>query len=77
MDPQLENPQTLGAQVLRLDSPTGSWAEDQNFIQVATNRSGNKAYQAIAALGKAHFDHDYEQKSDYAGRRPHGRILEH
>ena len=58
MDPQLGNPQTPGAQVLRLDSPTGSWVEDQNFIQAATNRSGNKDYQAIAALGTAHFDHD-------------------
>ena len=57
-DPQLENPKTLGAQVLRLDSSTSTWVEDQNFIQVATNRSGNKDYQAVAALGTAHFDHD-------------------
>ena len=57
-DPQLENPKTPGAQVLRLDSSTSGWVEDQNFIQVATNRSGNKDYQAIAALGTAHFDHD-------------------
>jgi len=57
-DPQLENPQTLGAQVLRLDSPTGGWVEDQNFLQAAANKSGNKDYQAIAALGMAHFDHD-------------------
>jgi hypothetical protein len=33
-DPQLENAQTPGAQVLRLDSPTGSWVEDQDFNQV-------------------------------------------
>ena len=59
MDPQLGNAQTLGAQVLRLDSSTSSWVEDQNFIQVATNKSGIKDYQAIAVLGTAHFDHDY------------------
>jgi hypothetical protein len=58
MDPQLANPQTSGAQVLRLDSPTGDWVEDQNFLQAAVDRGGSKAYQAIAALGKAHFDHD-------------------
>jgi hypothetical protein len=60
-DWMLDNPQTLGAQILRLDSPTSGWVEDQNFIQVATSRSGNKAYQAIAALGKAHFDHDSDK----------------
>ena len=32
-DPELENPQTPGAQVLRLDSPTSSWVEDQDFNQ--------------------------------------------
>ena len=26
---------------------------------MTTNRSGNNDYQAIAALGTAHFDHDY------------------
>ena len=32
-DPQFENPQTPGAQVLRLDSPTSSWVEDEDFNQ--------------------------------------------
>jgi hypothetical protein len=57
-DPQLENPQTPGAQVLRLDSPTGSWVEDQDFNQLIRNTT-NKAYQAIDVLMPAHFDHDY------------------
>jgi hypothetical protein len=56
-DPQLENSQTPGAQVLRLDSPHGGWVEDQDFNQVMPS-TGNKYYQAIAALGTAHFDHD-------------------
>jgi hypothetical protein len=56
-DPQLKNPQTLAAQVLRLDSPTSGWVEDQNFIQ-ATTTYGKRGYQAVAALGTAHFDHD-------------------
>ena len=76
VDPQLENAQTPGAQVLRLDSPTSSWVEDQNFIQPMTNNTSEKNYQAVAALGTAHFDHDFEQQPDYAGRRPHGRFLE-
>jgi hypothetical protein len=58
MDPQLGNAQTLGAQVLRLDSPTSSWVEDQNFIQMATTKKGLRDYQAIASMGTAHFDHD-------------------
>ena len=57
-DPQLENSQTPGAQVLRLDSPTGSWVEDQDFNQVVPS-TGEKYYQAVAALGTAHFDHDF------------------
>jgi hypothetical protein len=56
-DPELENAQTPGAQVLRLDSPNGSWVEDQDFNQVVPS-TGEKYYQAIAALGTAHFDHD-------------------
>ena len=56
-DPQLENPKTPGAQVLRLDSSTSTWVEDQNFIQVVSSR-GNKDYQAVTALATAHFDHD-------------------
>jgi hypothetical protein len=56
-DPQLENSQTPGAQVLRLDSPTGSWVEDKDFNAVVPS-TGKKDYQAIAMLGTAHFDHD-------------------
>jgi hypothetical protein len=56
-DPQLENSQTPGAQVLRLDSPTGSWVEDQDFNQLIPGAS-DKIYEAIAGLGTAHFDHD-------------------
>jgi hypothetical protein len=58
-DPELENPQTPGAQVLRLDSPNGSWVEDQDFNQQIPRRAGEKNYQAISILGTAHFDHDY------------------
>ena len=56
-DPQLENSRTLGAQVLRLDSPASGWVEDKDFNEVAPS-TGKKDYQAIAALGTAHFDHD-------------------
>ncbi len=56
-DPQIANTQTPGAQVLRLDSPFGIWVEDQDFNQVMP-ASGIKDYQAVAALGTAHFDHD-------------------
>ena len=58
MDPQIDNPQTLGAQVLRLNSPTSSWVEDQNFIPAVTNKDGTNKFGAIDALGAAHFDHD-------------------
>jgi hypothetical protein len=58
MDPQFQNPHFPAAQVLRLDSPTGGWVEDQNFLQAATSRWGKKSYQAIAAMGTAHFDRD-------------------
>ena len=56
-DPELANSQTPGAQVLRLDSPTSGWVEDQDFKQVVPS-TGEKYYQAVAALGTAHFDHD-------------------
>ena len=56
-DPQLENSQTPGAQVLRLDSPTSSWVEDQDFNQLIPGTSG-KYFAAVANLGTAHFDHD-------------------
>ena len=57
MDPQLKNPQTPGAQVLRLDSPTGAWVEDKDFDEVNPS-TGKKDYMAIAGLATAHFDHD-------------------
>jgi hypothetical protein len=57
MDPQLTNPNTLAAQVLRLDSPTAGWVQDQNFLQ-ATTTWGKRGYQAVASLGTAHFDRD-------------------
>jgi hypothetical protein len=56
-DPEFENPKTPGAQVLRLDSPTGSWVEDKDFNQLIPGTT-NKNYQAISILGTAHFDHD-------------------
>jgi hypothetical protein len=57
-DPELENPLTPGAQVLRLDSPTSSWVEDQDFNQPLSDQTTRKNYQAIAALATEHFDHD-------------------
>jgi len=57
-DPELEDPLTPGAQVLRLDSPTSSWVEDQDFNQVLPGQITNKNYQAISILGTAHFDQD-------------------
>ena len=56
-DPELENSQTPGAQVLRLDSPNGGWVEDKDFNEVVPS-TGKKDYEAIAALGTAHFDHN-------------------
>ena len=58
-DPRLENPRTPGAQVLRLNSPNGSWVEDQDFNQPLANQPTQKNYEAISNLGTAHFDHDY------------------
>jgi hypothetical protein len=60
-DPELENPKTPGAQVLRLDSPTSGWVEDQDFNQPLPWPPGttNKNYYAVSILGKAHFDHGY------------------
>ena len=46
-------PKSCGS-ILRLSS----WVEDQNFIPAVTNKNGTKDYQAVAALGMAHFDHD-------------------
>jgi hypothetical protein len=56
-DPELENPQTPGAQVLRLDSPTSSWVEDQDLNQLMPG-STQKNYEAVSVLGTAHFDHN-------------------
>ena len=56
-DPQLENPQTPGAQVLRLDSPTAAGSRTRISIR-SCPAPARRDYQAIAALGTAHFDHD-------------------
>jgi hypothetical protein len=61
-DPELENSRTPGAQVLRLDSPTGGWVEDEDFNQ-AWPATGLKYYQAISMLGTAHFDHNSGKKA--------------
>ncbi len=57
-DPLLNNPSTPGPQVLRLDSPGGSWVEDGNFKHLIVNAAGKKLYQAISIMGTVHFDHD-------------------
>jgi hypothetical protein len=59
-DPDLENPKTPGAQVLRLDSPTSGWVEDKDFNEALPWPPGTtqKNYQAISVLGTAHFDYD-------------------
>ena len=57
-DPLLNNPSTPGPQVLRLDSPLGSWVEDQNLKPLVINQAGQKKYQAIGILGTVYFDHD-------------------
>ena len=57
-DPQANTRPTLDAQVLRLDSPTSGWVEDQNFIPVVTNKNGTNKFGAVANLGTAHFDQD-------------------
>jgi len=57
-DPQLENSQTPGAQVLRLDSPTSGWVEGQDFNQPIPYQTTQKNYEAVSVLGTAHFDHD-------------------
>ena len=56
MDPDLNR--GPAAKVLRLDSPNGTWVEDQNFLQTTANRNGNDDYKVVAAMGAAHFDHD-------------------
>ncbi len=49
------------AQVLRLDSPTGSWVEDEDFNQRIPYDTRQKNYEAVSILGKAHFDHDSDK----------------
>jgi hypothetical protein len=56
-DPMLNNQNTPGPQVIRLDYPLGSWVEDQNLKQLVINQAGQKKYQAISILGTVHFDH--------------------
>ena len=56
-DPDLGDAGVNAAQVLRLDSPTGSWVQDQNFLAAAT-QDGAQEFQAIASMQMAHFDHD-------------------
>jgi hypothetical protein len=58
MDPDLGNSGVSAAQVLRLDSPTGSWVQDQNFLTAATRKRGAQEFQAVGAMQAAHFDHD-------------------
>ena len=57
-DPLLNNPSTPGPQVLRLDSPLGSWVEDQNLKYLVINQAGQKKYGGISILGTVYFDHD-------------------
>jgi hypothetical protein len=55
-DPLLNDPNTPGAQVLRLDSPTDSWVTDMDFNSTAPG--GDKNYQAISILASVSFDQD-------------------
>jgi hypothetical protein len=56
-DPDLGDAGVNAAQVARLDSPTGSWVQDQNFL-AAASRAGVQEFQAIASMQMARFDHD-------------------
>jgi hypothetical protein len=60
-DPEFDNPETPGAQVLRLDSPTSSWVEDKDFKELwpPGNPELSRYFKGISVLGTAHFDHDY------------------
>ena len=73
---QLKTPPTLDVQVLRLDSPTSGWVEDQNFIPVVTNKSGTNKFGAVAMSRYGAFRSRLCQQSDYAGRRTYGWVLE-
>src|SRR5208282_5762003 len=62
-DPELSDSSSKpAAQIARRDSPTGNWVQDRNFLDVVT-KNGKNEYQAVAALGKAHFDHDMNGKA--------------
>ena len=58
MDPNVGQTGVNAAQVLRLDSPTGSWVQDQNFLAAATRKNGDQEFLALGAMETAHFDHD-------------------
>ena len=57
-DPDDNTPPTIDTKILRLDSSTSSWVEDQNFIAEATNTDGTSKFWAPAAMASAHFDKD-------------------
>jgi hypothetical protein len=62
-DPNVGQTGVNAAQVLRLDSPTGSWVQDQNFLAATSYKSGVQKFLAIGAMQMAHFDQD-------AGKNP-------
>ena len=66
----------LDAQVLRLDSPTSGWVEDQNFIPVVTNKNGTNKFGAVAQSRDGAFRSGFKQQPDHAGRRTYGWVLE-
>ncbi len=67
-DPLLSYPSTPGPQVLRLNSPLGSWVEDQNLKSLVINQAGQKKYKAISILGTVYFDHDIPPPPPPSGR---------
>ena len=75
-DPRFEKAQTPGAQVLRLNSPTSSWVEDQDFNQPMTWQAHRQELSGGLRSRDGAFRSRLRQQSDYASRRPHGRFLE-
>ena len=73
----ISNPQALAAQVLRLDSPTSGWVEDQNFLQRRRREKRNRGLSGDRRYGDGAFRSRLEQEPDHAGRCPHGRVLEY
>ena len=63
MDPNVGQTGVNAAQVLRLDSPTGSWVQDQNFLAAAARKTGGQEFLAIGAMQTAHFDHDMNKNA--------------